>query len=77
MSLQVIESGYLPPKMIAVTIGRTDSRVRQYVRGECGCEPLPADRVSSDGCGGTGQIITAVESFAAWCGAWSQYPRRW
>ena len=68
---------YLTTRMVAVAIGRTDSRVRQYVRGECGCEPLPAERAVSSGCAGMGLLLTSVESFSAWCDAWRQYPRRW
>lgn len=77
MIAQPIDGGYLTMTQIAVLIGRTPRRVRQYADGQCGCEPLPADREPTRGCGGVGRLLTRAESFIAWQQDWERYPLRW
>ena len=77
MSTNAIDGGYLTTREIAVLIGRTANRVRQYARGDCGCEALPADRADGGGCQGYGQFVTSAESFSAWLNEWETYPGRW
>ena len=64
----------LTTRQIAVRIGRTDSRVRQLIRGETTIEPLPAE---FDGNGGRGRYVTSSASFGAWLGAWVVYRGPW
>ena len=74
---QAIDGGYLTTQAVAALIGRTEERVRQIVNGQCGCQPLPSERMLSAGCHGAGQIVTRVESFSAWRSDWERYPGRW
>lgn len=76
-NLRAVDGGYLTVANVAVLIGRTDERVRQFVNGFCGCDPLPAERLPSAGCCGAGRIVTRVESFMAWQASWGDYPGRW
>ena len=64
----------LTTAQIATTLGRTDSRVRQLIRGETTIEALPADL---DVVCGQGRYTTAVVSFTAWLGMWTVYRGPW
>jgi len=64
----------LTTAQIATTLGRTDSRVRQLIRGETTIMALPADL---DTVCGQGRYTTTAVSFTAWLGLWVDYRGPW
>ena len=64
----------LTTAQIATTLGRTDSRVRQLIRGETTIMALPADLA---GMCGHGRYTTAAASFTVWLEVWADYRGPW